>query len=110
MCKRGSSSPKEVFFPIEKRKIKVGREWEKTPRNPFTYKVGTSKELFGLLSFIVNQSQSYLEKNRRLAYFLDSLNGKYAVPTKEEREAFIATVPVYGERLQTLQRVKRTGG
>jgi len=54
MCKRGSSSPKEVFFPIEKRKIKVGREWEKTPRNPFTYKVGTSKELFGLLSFIVN--------------------------------------------------------
>jgi hypothetical protein len=59
--------------------------------------------------FYLQSWHHYLEKNRRLAYFLDSLNGKYAVPTKEEREAFIATVPVYGERLQTLQRVKRTG-
>ncbi|GJQ08965.1 hypothetical protein GpartN1_g756.t1 [Galdieria partita] len=59
--------------------------------------------------FYLQSWHHYLEKNRRLAYFLDSLDGKYAVPTKQEREAFIATDPVYGERLNTLQKVKRTG-
>eukprot|EP00871_Galdieria_phlegrea_P005107 jgi/Galph1/5598/GphlegSOOS_G4243.1 len=57
-------------------------------------------------SFVGKLWKQYLEGNRRLTFLLDTLQGKYLVPTKEEREEFVKVSPVYGQRLQTLRQLK----